>query len=597
MFRNLSGAIQTLEDGFVGVLVSRLRDGLVLQANQAFLNLTGYSGAEVIGFTASARGFWAGTGARDRMLEVARRQGHCFNLPVELRHKSGAIRHTSCSALVIDILNEPHLLTVVHDPQEAATFKDALAEESSRLDQIEETGGIGFWNMDSVSGEVHWSYGMEVIYGLPRGGFKGTAEDFITRIHPDDAARNLQESQAAIRAKKTFDIRFRIHRPDGSERWVVSRGAPRFRADGAFVGASGYQIDITDQVQRDLHLRLQSQVINNMAEGVLIVSAGSARILYANPCFEQMLGYAAGALEGLAVVEINGRSAHDPVAVANAIMAALHRHGVWRGEVRNRCADGSELWTRCTVSELEYESSGKVWVSVHTDINEERLAQQARDKALLQLQRQSLRVQDSIEEERLAVSREVHDQLGAALTGMRMKLESIATRLRGQNPEIAAEVLEVFENARQMQLAARDICTRLRPALLDDVGLAEACRWYVRDWSQQTGIAVRTRISRLSTTPQAHIETDMFRVMQELLTNVAKHAEAKNVSLHLSGGKSSLKLRVQDDGRGFGMQQEGAGFGLMGIRERVRHHHGALQIESGDTGTTMTATMQFAPLP
>jgi PAS domain S-box-containing protein len=464
-------------------------------------------------------------------------------------------------------------------------------------DFAESVGKIGFWDLDSASGKLTWSYGMELIYGLPKGGFAGTAQDFIQRIHPDDVARNLLESQQALDARLPFDISFRIIRTDGAVRWLSSRGAARWRDDGALLGASGIQLDISEQVERAQQMRLQAQVMANMAEGVVMVHADSGRIAYANPCFEQMLAYPGGGMVGLHVSAINAPTEQSPQEVARRIMADLRQHGQWRGVVKNQRADGRALWSTCTVTEFVHEGLGKVWISVHTDVSDQRQAQHARDVALDQLRRLSSNIQDAIEAERLAVSREVHDQLGAALTGMHMKLEQLAAQLGPESAALASALLEVARTARSTQLAARDICTQLRPQVLDDVGLVEACRWYAKDWSASAGIAVRSRFAKLQTEPNSKLATDLFRVMQELLTNVARHAGASQVQVSLSGGATGLKLRVQDNGHGFAPDHATPGFGLMGVRERVRQHAGQFQLDSGAGGTSARVSMRYLTTP
>ncbi|RFO96613.1 hypothetical protein DIC66_11330 [Rhodoferax lacus] len=209
------------------------------------------------------------------------------------------------------------------------------------------------------------------------------------------------------------------------------------------------------------------------------------------------------------------------------------------------------------------------------------------------LQAQVMQLQDSMEEERRALSRDVHDELGAALTGIRMRLEALAGRLAQGGLVQASELLAVAQTARNTQLAARDICTRLRPQMLDDLGLVEACRWTLKDWSAQVGIAASGRFARLPCEPDGKLAIDMFRVLQELLTNVARHARASRVTVSLSGGAGGLRLRLKDDGHGFAPEQATGGFGLMGIRERVRQHGGQLRIDSGATGTTVTVHMGF----
>jgi PAS domain S-box-containing protein len=468
-----------------------------------------------------------------------------------------------------------------------------LHAEVVDLDFIQQSAGIGFWDLDTARMQVRWSYGMEAIYGLPKGGFQGTPEDFVSRIHPDDVAHVLLESQAAIDQRRPFDIRFRIVRPDNSVRWIASRGNSRFGADGAYVGASGFQLDITEPQRREQQLLLQAEVLTNMAEGVLLVDAGNGNILYANPRYEAMLGYAPGALTGLPVSVVNGPAGQDPPGVAGDIVAALHSKGLWRGEVKSRRADGSEIWSSSSISELHYGGVGKIWVGVNSDITERRLAQAARDEAVDRLQRLAHSVLDQIEDERRALSREVHDQLGAALTGMHMQLEDLAVKLQPLSPALAQQARGIMAQATQTQRAARDISSRLRPALLDDLGLTATCRWYAKEWSRQSGVAIKTRFSALPREPRPSIATDMFRVLQELLTNVARHAGARSVRIALSTEESLLVLKVDDDGCGFAAQTPTEGLGLMGVRERLRHRGGMLHLRSDASGAHVTATMQL----
>jgi two-component system sensor histidine kinase UhpB len=265
--------------------------------------------------------------------------------------------------------------------------------------------------------------------------------------------------------------------------------------------------------------------------------------------------------------------------------------------LKNRCADGREIWVSSTITEMHYEGIGKVWVGVNSDISERRQAQAARDQAIVQLQRLSHSVQDQIEAERIALSRELHDQLGASLIGMHMQLEALSVKLQAVSPALARDALAIIAQARQTQRDARDICSRLRPALLDDMGLTEACRWYAKEWSRLSGIAVKTRFTALALEPGPNIATDMFRVLQELLTNVARHAQAGTVRIALRSDERLLVLRVEDNGGGFATEAITEGFGLLGIRERLRRHGGVLHLRSGAGGSRITATMQLKAHP
>jgi PAS domain S-box-containing protein len=592
MHRQLPAYMSLLQRGPIAMIISRMADGLILEANEPFLSLSGYSRAETMGRNVADLQLWHDPAARVHMVEEIRQHGYLNNLAMDMRRKGGDVIRLLCSAHVIGPPDDAHLFTIIVDLRQVDGSLAFFAQDSASLEFAEAAGKIGFWDLDSASGRVHWSYGSELMYGLPKGGFGGSVQEAINRIHPDDVARTVQESQAALDLRQRFDITYRIIRTDGVVRWVTSRGCGRWDDQGALLGASGIKLDITEQIARDQSLRLQAQVITTMAEGVILIHAETGRIVEANPRFEQMLGYASGGLLGLHIAAINASSDQDPQAVVRHIMDELNQHGHWRGEVKNRCANGREIWTTSTVSEFVHEELGRVWVSVHTDINDQHLAQQARDQALAELRRLSLNIQDSVEAERLALSREVHDQLGAALTGMRMQLEALARQLPAQSAGLSQALLDVAQTARNTQLVAREICTRLRPQVLDDGGLVEACRWYARDWSARVGIAVQGRFAKLPSEPDGRVATDLFRVLQELLTNVARHAGATRVQISLSGSAAGLYLRVQDDGHGFAPDHTTLGFGLLGVRERVRHHAGEFTLDSSASGTRVRVRMQ-----
>lgn len=592
MYRNFPGAIALLQDGPVGIVVSRMSDGVILETNVAFLRMIGYEANEVQGHTIAELNIPVDFTARDDVVADIKSNGHAFDFPFKVRSKSGNISTVRCSAIVIDVAGEVCILTVIHLSKSAASTLDTHRNDAAQLDEIEESAGVGFWDFDAPSAQVRWSYGMESIYGLPRGGFNGTQEDLLGRIHPDDFKATVEKRQDSFREKRAFDIQFRIVRPDGSVRWVVSRGSPRFDATGTFVGASGLQIDVTNQVVTDDALRLHARVMENMAEGVVTVDADTRNILSANRRFEEMLGYAQGALIGLPIHTVNAANGREPVEVADEIIGQLKAHGVWRGEVKNLCANGTEIWCSCTVSETKLSDNKAAWIYVHTDITERRLVEEDRDRALAQLQRMSFNYQDSLEAERAALALDVHEKLFTSLTGIETKLAELTGTLRLRAPDLAEVAQQLRVAIQATQTAAQNIATQLRPSLLDDMGLTEACRWYINDWSETTGIPVTSRLNALKTEPCPNVAIDMFRSLQELLKNVALHSRATKAHVALSDGKFEIKLRVQDNGQGFDEELNAGGFGLLGVRERARHRGGDIELETSPVGTQVTITMR-----
>jgi len=209
-----------------------------------------------------------------------------------------------------------------------------------------------------------------------------------------------------------------------------------------------------------------------------------------------------------------------------------------------------------------------------------------------ELRRLSDHLQDAREAERKALALDIHDQLGASLTGIRMRLEALIAATPGdESAQVhAAELQMIADLARVGQQSMRELCTRLRPSVLDDLGLVEACRWLLRDWVKNAGLAASDEIAPLATPPDDALGTDIFRCLQELLTNVARHAGATQVAVALSEQGQVFSLRVHDDGHGFDRADKTRGFGLAGLRERASRHGGEVLIDSGAAGTLVTVT-------
>ncbi len=188
--------------------------------------------------------------------------------------------------------------------------------------------------------------------------------------------------------------------------------------------------------------------------------------------------------------------------------------------------------------------------------------------------------QDVIEKERAAISREIHDSLGQILTVLKMECSS--PERDGIASSKARTLLRLLETALQ---AVRDISRRLRPRSLDELGLVEALEGLIEDIQRHSGLAIDLQTPRLELGPGNEISTAIFRIVQEALTNVMKHAQARHVDVEIRVERDTLAMRIEDDGRGIrsDSMHTGRGFGLAGIRERVNHLRGHMSIH-GEAG-------------
>jgi hypothetical protein len=162
----------------------------------------------------------------------------------------------------------------------------------------------------------------------------------------------------------------------GGLAWYETRYVP-IKREGQVVSVLLLSTDITERKEAEKTLRFQSEIARNMEEGVNLVRASDARIIYANPKFERMLGYEPGELKDQPVSILNAPTDKPPEEAAREIIAVLERDGAWSGEIRNRRKDGTFIWCSANVSAFEHPDYGTVWVAVHTDITERKRAEEA----------------------------------------------------------------------------------------------------------------------------------------------------------------------------------------------------------------------------
>ncbi len=207
--------------------------------------------------------------------------------------------------------------------------------------------------------------------------------------------------------------------------------------------------------------------------------------------------------------------------------------------------------------------------------------QRRTEQAEQELRRLSQQLVQAQENERKSIARELHDQVGQMLTAVRMELGGFLQLRSASEEQIQTRVREARQVTERALRAVRDLAMGLRPSMLDDLGLVPAIEWQARDFSRRAGVPVNVQVDgRLDDLPEAH-RTCIFRIVQEALTNCARHAHAQNIRISLHGMDGLLSLAVQDDGVGFGPRDSrGKGLGLIGMEERVGELGGQIEILS-----------------
>ena len=189
------------------------------------------------------------------------------------------------------------------------------------------------------------------------------------------------------------------------------------------------------------------------------------------------------------------------------------------------------------------------------------------------------------EEERIHIAREIHDELGQALTGLKFELNSFAKHFESDDAAARHDKQQTLNVAIDRIInSVRRIASGLRPEVLDEIGLAAAFDWQAREFQRRTGIRCHVNIPVQFSDPDKDRSTALFRIFQELLTNVARHANATRVNVSLSEGEAALALCVEDNGRGIKETeaQSPRSLGFLGLRERVLAFGGTIDVKGDD---------------
>jgi signal transduction histidine kinase len=225
------------------------------------------------------------------------------------------------------------------------------------------------------------------------------------------------------------------------------------------------------------------------------------------------------------------------------------------------------------------------------DISQRRHLQDEQRRAREQLRALAAHVESVREQERVRIAREIHDELGQSLTCMGMDLAFLDKQIDPHNHEAASRVAALVELVKDTIRCVRRISSELRPSILDDLGLGAAIEWLAHDVESHSQVACRVEVPEDLSLP-FELSTPLFRICQEALTNVTRHAGASEVSIRLACKDGQLTLVVKDNGRGITEEeiQRPGSLGLLGMKERVGLLGGVLEIK-GEPGKGTTVAI------
>jgi len=408
------------------------------------------------------------------------------------------------------------------------------------------------------------------------------------RVHHDDRAQCVAKYAAAVAARQRFDLEYRLRRADGEFRWVIDLGAPHYGAHHKLLGYIGSCVDITDRKRAELALRASETRFRLLAENAhdMIYRyrvQPAFGMDYLSPAATAMTGHAPE--EFSADPELPFRIIH-PDDRAKAQLMRQDPEG-FREPVILRWvhADGRIVHIEHRNTPV-YDGQGRLVAieGIGRDVTEQVAIEHRLRDSEAHMRRLAANLELAREQERANVSRELHDELGQTLTAVKIELARVARELlkQGIGHESLDRLQSIIGGVDLATETVRRLAAALRPPALDHLGLVAAIELEAAAVSRRTGLRCRVVGNRRADNLNPQQATALFRIVQEALTNVVRHASASAVSIWINGSTRATSLKIQDNGVGMtnGQQNGAGGIGLLGMRERTEQIAGTLTITS-----------------
>lgn len=522
------------------------------------------------------------------------------------------------------------------DITERKQAEEVLCDSEARLRLSVTASNIGHWDWNLVTNDVYFSPQWKVQLGYGPDEIPNRFEEWQSRLHPDDLPGTLAKVKRALEDPAgKYAHEFRLRHKNGSYRWIFTKANTLRNEAGKPVRMMGCHVDITELKEAERNIAAQARrqaavaalgqrALANVSVNLLCDEA----VVLAARCLEAQLsevfsllpdgralklvaedGWAENS-SSRATVEAGphteaGYALHveSPVVVEDLRTEArfrapplLHQRGVVSG-VSVIIGNAANPWGVLGVHTCHQRPFSKDDIHFVQSLANVLGAAIARERAEHSLIDLSCRLMHAEDAERRRIAKELHDSTAQDLVAAMINLESLRDGVAERNP---AEARHLEDSIALVENAAHEIRTLsylFHPPRLDEEGLIGAIRHYAAGFGERTGIATSVDLPANLERLGAPVEVVLFRVVQECLGNIHRHAQSPTAFVRLEHGVSGLLVEVRDEGRGIPPQVmgpmpgqfTGLGVGLPGMRERMRYIGGTLEIDSSPRGTTVRA--------
>lgn len=487
-----------------------------------------------------------------------------------------------------------------------------LREDTLGFRELIDTLSVAVYVCDVRGVILHYNRYAAQLWGRePRCGDPGERFCGASRLYLPDGTSLPHEQAPIAEALRTGlsqgNRQVILERPDGSRRMVLVNPVPLRSKAGKVSGAVNCMLDITDHKQTEEALRRRDSRLAQIFRSVRVALYEAEGVepfgrVWVSDNIESLSGFPPGRFTEDSKYWASRLHPDDRDRVFDTFAALVDR-GSLGCEYRWQCADGTYRWF-LDQAVLQPHANGPAPVILGTwqDITERREAHDQLQQSLKQLRMLSRHIEVVKEEEQTRLAREIHDEMGVLMTSLKLDLAQMRgllgeADLRTAAASLQRKIASMDETLDQTITVVQRIAADLRPSVLDDLGLVAAIEWQANTFRSRTGIRCDVIIE--TDDPQIDPEraTALFRICQEALTNVARHARATHVTVRFSETLGQVLLEIEDDGEGIPTEKltDPMSIGLIGMRERAELLEGEVHITGRPgNGTIITVRMPTA---
>jgi PAS domain S-box-containing protein len=554
--------------------------GRWLEVNQQLCHLTGYNAAELK--CMSWRDLASPEDLADAMAWLQKLLAGAIDTytreKVFIRKDGSTIAVESSLSLVRDASGQPlYFIGIATDMTERKSAEAARLASEAAYRTIFEQAGVGIAHVNLVGRVIRANQKFADILGYRLPEINGiTLQAFV---HPLDLPKKLALRHQLLSGERpSYVIEQRVVRKDGTLAWVRQNVSIGYEAEsGQPTHTIGIVEDITAQklVEQALTESQRRLKVAVQASGLGIWELDAAtQQCWMSANAAAMLGYPA--VEQVLPRAVVMRQVHpDDQTMAEARMDHTAALGsVQQADYRVIWPNGETRWLASAVQAIRNAEGNIVkFIGASLDITTRKQAEQ-------QLRQLSIHLQDIREDERKRVAREIHDELGGALTAIKFDLTLPGWQEEAQAGEGIARHTATVAQVDAAIAALRRIISDLRPSVLDDLGVWAALEWQAQEFAARTGIRCTYRLLGPETEIAPEVATAVFRMVQEALTNVLRHAQASKVTVRARVTTTAASIRIEDNGVGICTEKiaNNRSYGLLGMQERARQINGTVRV-------------------